>query len=141
MDRSFAAAVKKWATDAQVRLDATTTLVLHRVADSIYDRSPFRTGLFRSNWQLGIDGPVLATVKDTGRTEVNGLGEIPKKAGGHRYFFTNALPYALRLEYGFNGPDSLGRVFAQPPMAILAHIPMQFPRIVREAAAQVRTSQ
>jgi hypothetical protein len=131
---SFSAGVKAWADKSARRLDAAVTLILHDVADEIIARSPVDTGLFRSNWQLGVDGPVLDTVKDTGRTDVNGMGEIPSRAAGHRYFFTNSLPYALRLEYGFRGADSLGRVYNQPPMGILSMIPLAFPRIVRNAA-------
>lgn len=138
MATGFASAVEKWAAKSLDRLDQTVTQVVHNVADRVIERSPIDTGLFRSNWQLGVDGPVLATVRRTDLSDVNGMGEIPKGAAGHRYFISNALPYALRLEYGFSGPDSLGRVYAQPPMAILGLIPMEFSEITRRAVTIVK---
>lgn len=136
---SFSRGIEAWAAKSRARLDATVAAVVHEVAERVILRSPIDTGLFRSNWQLGVDSPVLATVKDTGRTAVNGLGEIPAAAGGHRYFISNSLPYALRLEYGFRGEDSLGRHYDQAPMFILG-MGMDFGEIVRSAGLKVRSA-
>jgi hypothetical protein len=71
----------------------------------------------------------LATETEIKRNSSGRPGPIPRE-GQHRRGWTtvpftkgavvgatigNIVPYAMRLEFGFTGTDSLGRVYAQPP--------------------------
>lgn len=46
--------------------------------------------------------------------------------------------YALRMEYGFHGPDSLGRVYSQPGNAFLRGALQQWPQIVDKATREAQ---
>ncbi len=46
--------------------------------------------------------------------------------------------YARRMEYGFFGPDKLGRVYNQPGNHFLTTAVQQWPQIVKDAARDAR---
>ncbi len=47
--------------------------------------------------------------------------------------------YALRQEYGFHGPDSLGRVYSQAGKGFMRAAVQQWPQIVAAVTAEVNT--
>jgi hypothetical protein len=46
--------------------------------------------------------------------------------------------YAMRMEYGFQGPDSLGRVYNQPGNGFARSAAQNWPKIVDRVVAQVK---
>ena len=106
------------------------------VGDPSYWKSPappgYKPGLFRGNWQLGVDSEPLAQI---GRIDPRGaearaenLAAIPKEAFGHIYFLTNNVPYANRLENGWS---------RQAPIGVVGLTVLRWEGIVTEAAAKV----
>ncbi|MFC4512214.1 HK97 gp10 family phage protein [Streptomyces ehimensis] len=75
------------------------------------------TGRYRASWQA----------------EVSGAGPLVTGVVG------SSAPQARRLEYGFAGADSLGRVYHQPPFPHLGPAVQEAgPTIVRELGTAVR---
>ena len=71
-------------------------------------------GRFRGNWQLGVDAPVsgtLDTVDSDGSSTLSAaMSAIPAETIGHTFYYTNNLPYALRLENGHSRQAPIGIV-------------------------------
>ena len=99
-----------WAKEAQKNLkllqeDATKVAreSFIQLGSNIVTRSPVNTGRFRSNW-LGAYGTYDTTT--TEKTDVDSVGEMIVTLNGLTvgdvFYFTNSLPYALRLEYGYS---------------------------------------
>jgi len=86
----------------------------------LWKRKPpadYKPGAFKSNWKLGIDAAEGGFDPDrTASFFVSGLDRVPTDPLGHRYVFSNAAPYAFRIEFerwahgapnGVVGPVSL----------------------------------
>lgn len=76
-------------------------------------RSPVDTGRFRANWQFGAgkmaDGIVDANDINGSIAAAQALKAVETPLGGIVYF-TNNLPYAERLEYGYSDQAPQGMV-------------------------------
>jgi len=74
------------------------------VGNRVVIRSPVDTGAFRASWLAGVGAPE------------NKGGSIAQAAsdwnlsGGQTLYFTNSLPYAERLEYGWSEQAPTGMV-------------------------------
>lgn len=73
----------------------------------------------RQNASTGFHAPGEPHLEGTGPGPNVATGDYRrswalKSSPGEAFVFTNA-PQAARLEFGFTGPDSLGRVYNQPP--------------------------
>lgn len=100
------------------------------------------TGFLRGSWYVSIgDNP---GGEKKGRPDPSGGATIAsinagltKAKAGDTIYFLNAAKYALRLEFGFVGTDSLGRYYNQAPRAFVRGAAAQFPRILAEAAQRI----
>lgn len=91
----------------------------------------YKPGAYKSNWRLKVDG--IDDTFDPNRTAsftVSGLDTIPADPFGHRLVFSNAAPYAWRLE-----KDQWSN---QVPGGVVGPVELEFSRIVKQAAAEVR---
>lgn len=134
----FAADVLAQVQRANTDLDEIIEQSVLEVGDRLIELSPEKTGQFKSNWNYGLGAPNLAISSRTDGREVNGLAAMPAEAAGAFHYISNSLPYALRLEYGFSGPDALGRVYNQPPRPMIGLVRVEWPQIVDFAARRVR---
>jgi hypothetical protein len=145
---TFAAQINEFVEATKGRLHLTTGLVVADLASRVDERSPvgnpaawlspppkdYKPGGFRGNWQLGVDS---VPAGETGRIDPSGettqailRAEIPELAGGHVFYITNNRPYARRLEDGWS-PQA-------PPGGIVGLTALEFPQVVRAAAARTR---
>lgn len=87
---------------------------LMRVGGSIVLKSPVDTGRFRANWMSaygGIDSSTTDTVSTSGAESIGRLdAKLNGLAVGQVFYFTNSLPYAERLEYGWSEQAPAGMV-------------------------------
>lgn len=77
------------------------------IGKDIIKRSPVDTGRFKENWNAALNQPDLSTDRQ------EGAGLIPvanKLKIGDKFFFTNNLAYALRLEFGHSDQAPNGMV-------------------------------
>jgi len=74
---------------------------------------PVLTGRLRGSLSTNWAGSGIAEGKTSGKAKTgDGMGEPPGEKGMIVAVGTNVV-YARRVEHGFFGPDSLGRVYAQ----------------------------
>lgn len=134
--------VKEFAEKAKGMLRQAAAETIQDIAEEVVVRSPFEYGFLKGSWyptlnEPGGAGP--AGIKDpTGGVLVARLAVIlPSLKLGDTLYYLNNAAYAARLEYGYTGPDSLGRTFNQPPRAYVRGTMAEGPRIALEAAARV----
>lgn len=134
----FAAECEAWAERSNSDLDQIIAGSVEELGDRLIMVSAEDTGRFKSNWYYGSGAPNVATSEQTDVRSVNNLSAMPAAAAGSKHYVSNSLPYALRLEYGFVGKDSLGRVYNQPPRPMLGLVKIEWPQIVELQAKRVR---
>ena len=76
-------------------------------------KSPVDEGVFRANWKIGIDS--IDKGFDIGNKNAQGaMSEGKRRLGslqsGSKINVSNALPYAMRLEFGYSAQASSGIV-------------------------------
>lgn len=136
---ALGAGVKAFRVKADRRMNDMTEQTVVAVGDAAIKASPRDTGLFQSNWFMGVDAPQLLTVDQVTAPELKG-DEFPAQAAGHRYFISQSLPYAARLEFGFVGPDALGRIYNQAGLGFAAAVGMQMKGIAEGIARKVAST-
>jgi hypothetical protein len=75
---------------------------------SVTKMSPVDTGRFRGNWMYGLNNPDLSTLETGVQFSMNESGLHFNN--GDTLYFTNNLPYAKRLEYGWSKQAPKGMV-------------------------------
>lgn len=97
----------------RVKLDLETVArkVMLDLFNNVLARSPVDTGRFHANWVAGLGVPVRETVESTdqerGRQEAQRAARLDL---GGTIYFTNSLPYAIRLENGWSQQAPSGMV-------------------------------
>ena len=96
-------------------------------------RSPVDTGKFRANWNVGLernDTNTLAPPDPSGQSAITeALATLARITSNNtRVFFTNALPYANRLEHGWS---------QQAPAGMVGVTLAEFPELARKAYARL----
>lgn len=135
---SFADTVDAYCDDAERDMDEIAALSITAFGDRLIVLSPEKTGRFKSNWYYGSGSPSSATNEQTSIRTLNNLGAMPADAAGRLHYVSNAMPQAMRLEYGFVGPDSLGRVYNQPPRPMLGIARIEWPQIFEQTVRRVK---
>lgn len=142
MTKSFAASVSEWARQTDARLTAVRRRSIELLAEEMTrtkangGRVPFETGnLYRS---------LVATT--------NGLPKVGQSSGGNVGAVTATLnnnqaawlgytaAYARRVNSGFVGADSLGRVYNQAGNYFVEGAIANWENIVRQAAKEIESS-
>jgi hypothetical protein len=103
-----ALAVKSKSTIERVGRQATFQLF-----NAVQLRSPVDTGRFRGNWQVSVGLPAVGTVGADDPSGTIANAEAMKALSiplGSVAYFTNNLPYARRLEYGWSKQAPAGMV-------------------------------
>jgi hypothetical protein len=92
------------------RVKAQADGLLHRAYQQLVLNSPVLSGRFSSNWKVGVNEVNHETTQDTTPPPLT----IPAFKLGDQVFITNALPYALGLEYGHSkqAPNGIAAVTA-----------------------------
>jgi hypothetical protein len=94
---------------------------LMRIGGAIVAKSPVDSGRFKNNWMSAYGAPDVSTTNSFAKTELGEgrgavVGRLKAKLDlldtGQFFYFTNSLPYAERLEYGWSqqAPGGMVRV-------------------------------
>jgi hypothetical protein len=144
---SFAAQISEWAQQTEGALEA----VFQDAAQTVFNevrtpvaaggRMPVKTGNLRRSFLAST--AEMPSIKQ-GKEEFPDLGGASELiiAGaelGSTIFIGAQASYAARLEFGFVGEDSLGRVYNQAGMGFIAAVSQRWPQIVQAAEAKVQT--
>jgi hypothetical protein len=94
-------------------LDRVTRQATFQLFNAVQLRSPVDTGRFRGNWQTTQGNPAEGTLDRTDSGGSLAQAEALKALripAGDVVYFTNNLPYARRLEYGWSRQAPAGMV-------------------------------
>lgn len=115
----FMESINAFITKAKANQEQVIRAASIRILSRLVMMSPVDTGRFRGNWQVTFEaaaGNPLDTADPAGETTIaNGSIIIESfRVGMKSVFFTNALPYAYRLETGYSqqAPNGMVRITA-----------------------------
>lgn len=142
--KSFSESVGKWASQTPQRITAVRRRAIELLADEMTKtrpqggRVPFDTGnLARS--LLGSTSAMPKTSDAPGTGSNIGIITATLRSDQPLWIGYTAT-YARRMNSGFVGADSLGRVYNQPGNYFVEGAAQQWPELVRKAAAEIQQS-
>ncbi len=132
---------------ALATLEAAKRKPLHFAVEFIQDlneavvmATPYLTGNLRGSWYASLNSQPAARSgpQDGGQGAVGRLNlTVSGLVLGDIYYAANGAAYAMRIEYGFEGADRLGRVFHQAPRAFVRGTMDRAPEIAEATAARI----
>lgn len=139
----FLDTINQWIEQTEHRIDETLQTIVMKVGESVVTLSPVDTGLFKGNWQLGIDHSTNASLVRHDESGYDTLADMARKVNsftaGQIAYIQNHVLYGNDLEHGlYNGPtdkvtdEGFSR---QAPAGMVRITEQRFTRIVNEAAA------
>lgn len=148
--RGFLASVNKWAKKTEARSEAAFQNGLLDFYDAIAAATPVDTGNLRNSLVASVNGqgdtsivtgPGVTSSDSTYRSGASqSIAAIMSAKIGDRVSFRYHATYAMRLNYGFHGVDSLGRYYNQPGRFWIQSVGSQYRSIMRRAATRLRNS-
>jgi len=135
---NFAEAVNDWVIRTQDELEAVFKKSFELLRDNITENTPIKTGFLRNSITVTINEPVPV---DPGASPKKGSNyRAPAHAAviasaklEDRLCLSFVAAYARRIEYGFEGTDSLGREYHQSGRAMVRLGIQRFPEFVLSA--------
>ncbi len=131
---SFTGDIEAWVAKTQRRMIAVFQTSASFLAEEIIERTPVDTGFLRASFSTQLNRPVQ--IGDSGQD----MSAISQAGVGDTIYMGFGAVYAMRIEYGFDGPDSLGRVYHQAGAAMVRLSVQNWPLHVKKAIASVRSS-
>lgn len=117
--------LEKIAERVQIDMHTAARKIMLDIFNNVLNRSPVRSGRFRANWNASLGIPDRSTTDST--NQGRGYEQAKKAAAldlGAQVYFTNSLPYAVRLENGWSD---------QAPVGMVKVSVVEARRIIREA--------
>lgn len=145
--RGFLQSVNKWTLETEERSTEAFQNGILDFYDELRANTPVDTGNLRDAWVVSKDGEQIQTVTGPGDTPgVSGnrsgieqsISTIMDLKLGDKASIMNQATYYRRLEYGFNGFDSLGRYYNQPGRFFTAQVGARYRSIMRAAATRLK---
>jgi hypothetical protein len=140
----FRMAMGKWADKAGTQLEGLARQSIQNISRAVVEQTPVDTGFLRGNWQPAI-GEAKVADPDTVEHDVAGALAaaaisltVAEMKLGDVFRMRNGCAYARRLEYGFVGPDSLGRVYNQAGRFYVRDTLLTWPQVVSNTAKDLK---
>jgi hypothetical protein len=137
--KEFNANVSKWAKQFKIDMDALARQSCMSVSYRVVRRTRVDTGFLKGSWQPSLTSPNPGPRK-AGAAPGNGANQAMIAAvcagmkAGDRFWMVNNAAYALRIEFGFVGEDSIGRVYNQQGDYNVTKAMKAWPQIVGRVA-------
>ena len=140
----YMAALDAWREKANGGMVALARQSIYDICVNVVLDTPVDTGFLRGGWQPNIGGILDALGKgsqgfDKGgamATAAVGLKMVDLEVGD-TFYMTNRTAYALRLEFGFVGEDSLGRHYNQAGRYYVTNNVARWQLVVEHRAKQI----
>ena len=145
MSGNFAATISEWGRAEMERAEAIFQASAQAVANEVrttvneggrlpIDLGNLRRSLMASTADMPTVKPDQAEFTDSGIEMVIAGAEL-----GSTIYLGFQAAYALRMEYGFVGTDSLGRTYNQSGFGFVTAAAQRWPQIVAEQEAKIRS--
>jgi hypothetical protein len=146
-EKTFSAEIDGWVRQTRERIEFVFREAAQDLAEEVVAKAPIDTGFLRHSFTAsGEQMPVIRAdarpaegakyAFDSAAVNLT-IANVP--LGGTIYFGFVAK-YALRIEYGFVGEDSLGRSFNQPGRGMVRLAAMNWKWHVAEATARAQAA-
>jgi hypothetical protein len=141
--QTFNASIDKWLGTVKTGLPALARQSIQTIAFNVVVDTPVLTGFLRGSWQpsIGANEPPLKPETDTDPQGALAMAEISLKIAGMpvggKYWMINGAAYAMRIEYGFVGEDSLGRYYNQKGRYFVTRNVARWPEVVAAEAKKI----
>lgn len=132
--QQFIADVNKWFDALMPNMQAFAQACTQDICQAVVEGTPVDTGFLRGSWQPAIGYMPVGPTNGQEAATVEAV--IRQLKIGQLFTLTNGAAYAMRLEYGFVGPDSLGRVYNQAGRFYMSTQLARWQEIVDHRAAQ-----
>ena len=116
-------------TEKQIKVARASTI---KVGTRVVNRTPVDKGILKNSWMTGIGNEAIdaRTPNTSGSDSISGLiAESKELTTGKILYFTNPLPYALKMEFG--GSE-------QEPQGMLRRSAAEWPQIVAQTAREIK---
>ena len=141
VSRGFSNAVNKWTKATEERATEAFQIGSLDFFIALRDATPVDTGLLRRSLTPGINGDVAAgppNLNDALSGDTAALGIFSRLKLGDKCTMVYKTTYALRVNYGFIGADSLGRFYNQAGKFWVEAVSARYVSIMRAAATRLR---
>ncbi len=132
--QSFTADVSRFVAGSKDKLRRFAIEFVQDVAQAVVEATPVKTGNLRASWWASIGST-------GGAPDGSGIATLGLVAGelklGDIYHMQNGAAYAMRVEFGFVGVDSLGRHYNQGPKAFVRNTLAAADTFAEAAAAKI----
>lgn len=142
--RQFRASLNKWAKQFSLDMDALARQTAQEMSERVVRDTPVDLGFLRSSWQpsIGSSGTVTlrAAPKDGSAGPPPGASialKVSEMKAGDTYRLINNAAYAMRIEFGFVGQDSLGRNYNQKGRYFVTRNVKAWPLVVDKIAKEL----
>jgi hypothetical protein len=144
-DRGFLTSVNAFVQRTKEKTNEAYQLGILDFYLAMRDATPIDTGFLRSSLTLGKNGFIPRGPNAEYGSEYNDARALDVIASldatkGDRVTMVYQAPYAMRLEHGFTGMDSLGRYYNQAGRFWVASTGSKYRSIMRAAASRVAMS-
>lgn len=144
--RGFSRSVNQWAQATEERSTDAYRNGLLDFYDELRAATPVDTGNLRDAWvasdsgnAMTVTGPGDSPGQSNNRSGISqSIAAIMSAKIGDKISFMNHATYFLRIERGFVGPDSLGRVYNQAGRWFAAGVGARYRAIMRRAATRLK---
>jgi hypothetical protein len=147
--KSFSASVDKWVLATKARSEAVFKTAAQSMAEDVVDRTPVDTGFLRASLSASLVEPIQIN-RDATPPKGAGKGSFPAPANvslvinnmklGDKLHIGFVAAYAMRIEYGFKGEDSLGRSYDQKGAGMVRLASQNWPKHVANAVRQAKAA-
>jgi hypothetical protein len=135
----FVRSMEEWREKVGDGLEALARVAIQDMAEDVIDHTNLDTGFLVGNWQPSIGVPATATVdrKGTAAAGVSLHMALSDLNPGETFFYVNNAVYAKRIEFGFVGEDSLGRLYNQQGSYMVTNAIARWPTHVAKAVIKL----
>ena len=131
---NFDVSVAKWVEKAKGNMNEVFRGIALAALNRVKELTPVKTGYLKAGWQASVQRGALLVVKKAGD---DGVAAISRAVAGDTIYIFNPVVYARRIEFGFNGKDSLGRTYHQKGHHMMAQTIAEIPGIAQKILSEV----
>ena len=147
---SFASQVEEWVRDTEKRMiavfrtSASMVIAEIQLTNKQGGLNRIDLGHHLASMQVGINTPPQDAIRKAPDAPAKpfGMGAVDAVIAGavigDTIVASYGMAYSLRLEYGFEGTDSLGRKYNQKPYAFVRSAAQRWPQIVEKATEMAK---
>lgn len=129
--KDFTVSIDAFVAKAKGKAQEFASEFVQDISEAVVNATPVKTGFLRASWYATINSPA-------GKGNVGNIGLVGADLKlGDVYYMNNGAAYAMRVEFGFVGTDSLGRKYNQPPRAFVRGTLDTAPTIAEATAQRV----